>query len=153
MGQMQTAEELKQLTPKQLKRTLGRPTKYNSTVLVDSINYLSTYKELGQIVPSKAGLAIALGLDRGTVADWASHEDKPEFSRIVRALEAQQELDALNGGLSGELHPKVVALVLSKHGYHEAPEAATGVSITVNVDRTCGGVVVDGQVIDELGKD
>jgi DNA-packaging protein gp3 len=153
MGQELTADsedrldQLAKLTPKQLKRTLGRPTKYHSGLLPKAIEYLRTYKDRGEIVPSRAGLGKALGISRNTVTDWAGDEDKYEFSCIVHALDMQQELDGLNGGLSGELHPKIVALLLSRHGYSEGSQGGSGVSITVNVDRGCDSVVIEGEKV------
>lgn len=147
MGQLQTVDDLKDLTPKQLKRKLGRPTKYDSSILTKSIEYLGTYKDNGEQIPTRAGLAIYLGLDRETVTNWANDGEKPEFSRIIRALDAGQEVDALSGGLSGEYNAKIATLVLSKHGYQERPDAVSGVSITVNVDRGCKEVSIDGEVV------
>jgi len=146
MGQLQTVDGL---THKQLKRKLGRPTKYTQAILAKTIEYLSTYKDKGELIPTRAGLALFLELDRETVTTWANDKEKPEFSRLIHALDAGQEVDALSGGLKGTYNPKIAALVLSKHGYTEGSQAATGVSITVNVDRSCNEVSIDGEVVND----
>lgn len=101
----------------------GRPTKYSEEILLAAQQYLDGgYLENGDVVPQIAGLACHLKISRETVRDWASHDDKPEFSGIVSNLMAEQERGLLNGGLRGDYNASLAKLALSKHGYTDKIE-------------------------------
>jgi len=142
-------EHLAELTPKQLKRTLGRPTKYNSTILTKAIEYLRTYQDNGEPIPTKEGMALALGIDRRTLMEWNRDKDKAEFSHIVSVMDSQQARDIIAGGVRGDIPSKVVSLLLYQHGYSEASQGVSGVSITVNVQRDFQDLTIEGELVDD----
>lgn len=101
----------------------GRPTKYTDEILQSAREYLDGgYAAQGDAVPQIAGLACHLQISRETVRDWASHEDKAEFSGIVDELMAAQERGLVNGGLRGDYNATMAKLALSKHGYTDKVE-------------------------------
>ena len=60
----------------------GRPSEYTDEVVKKSIYYLADgYKELGDIVPSVAGLACFLGKSRRVMYDWGNRSS--EFMHIL----------------------------------------------------------------------
>lgn len=98
---------------------VGRPTKYNDELQRQADEYLSRLKELGHVVPSRAGLCCYLGIAKSTSYEW--EEIHPEFSDALRAVEVMQEHMTLNGSLAGALNPTIAKLVLSNnHGYSES---------------------------------
>lgn len=99
----------------------GRPTLYNAEMLRKAKDYLNNYKEFGgQVIPSVAGLAIALGVSKQVMYDWC--EIHPEFLDTLTAVKETQEALLLNKGLSGEYQPTITKLLLSNHGHHERQE-------------------------------
>lgn len=100
----------------------GRPTKYSKEILQKAREYLEEYKTLDQVIPSEAGLALHLELARSTVQDWGKHEDKREFSGILKKIQAKQEVVLINSGLTGDFNSAIAKLALGKHGYHEKQE-------------------------------
>jgi len=119
----------------------GRPTKYTAEVIRKATDYIENYESYGDTIPSIAGLAQEIELSRETIHTWAKDKNKKQFSDIIKALSYAQERKLLNGGLKAELNPTITKLVLSKHGYHDNPQANQGSSgITVNVNRS--GVVI-----------
>lgn len=107
----------------------GRPTKYNEQLLIDAQYYLDNYEEIGDLIPSIAGLAGELKITRETVRAWSLEEDKTEFSAIVKQIMIQQERKLINGGLGGTHNAMIGKLLLSKHGYSDKQE----------IDHTSGG--------------
>jgi len=100
----------------------GRPTKYNQDILSTALDYVTNYESYDDVIPSIAGLSIALGVHRDTIHTWAKDEDKKDFSDIIKLLSASQERRLLNGSLSNNLNPMISKLVLSKHGYTDKVE-------------------------------
>ena len=98
----------------------GQPTKYTNTTILETLTYIETYTDEGDIIPSVAGLAIKLGVARSTVYLWA--ETHAEFSDILGGLLAMQERILINGGLSNRLNSTIVKLVLGKHDYGDRQE-------------------------------
>jgi len=95
----------------------GRPTVYNDELQAKADAYADGgFVERGDVVPSKAGLALELGICRQTVAIW---EKFPEFANTLSKIAFLQERIALNGGLRGELNPTIVKLLLANHGYSD----------------------------------
>ena len=58
---------------------MGRPTDYNDAVLKSTKYYLDNLPE-DEVIHSIEGLADYLDITRATIYDWASQEDKKEFS-------------------------------------------------------------------------
>ena len=99
----------------------GRPTSYNEQVLAASYNYLENYNtEFQDLVPTVVGLCCAINRSRAIVYDWASHEDKAEFSDILSAISEIQEKGLVNGGLSSSFNPAITKMLLAKHGYSDS---------------------------------
>lgn len=108
---------------------MARPSEYNDKILATANEYLETYNSKYQhAIPSVVGLAKVLKKSRDTLYDWAKHEDKKEFSNILRQVVSDQELTLLNGGLSGEFNPAITKLVLGKHGYSEKQQVSATVT-------------------------
>lgn len=100
----------------------GRPTEYTEQILDLAEEYLATYEELGEVVPTIVGLCRHIGRARSTVYDWAEHKDKPEFSDIVTRVSELQELVLVNGGLRNELNPQITKTMMARHGYSDKQE-------------------------------
>jgi hypothetical protein len=100
----------------------GRPSLYNDDVLKQSRDYLVNYSKQGDMIPSIAGLSVALGVCRDTLYAWSADKEKTEFSDILKAILSKQELVLINSGLTGDFNPTIVKLVLGKHGYTEKKE-------------------------------
>lgn len=98
---------------------MARPTDYNPEVLERTKIYLATYKDQGDMIPSIAGLSCYLKIARSTIYDWASQEDKAEFSDILQEILSNQENVLINNGLNKKFSPEITKLVLGKHGYKD----------------------------------
>lgn len=96
----------------------GRPTKYNKNVQESAEYYINSgFIEQGDVVPSFAGLAVYLGINRSTLYEWCKNHAK--FSNTLERLENVQERLALAGGLKSEMNSTIVKLLLANHGYSE----------------------------------
>jgi len=101
----------------------GRPTKYTKALLEKAYKYIDGDWEVeDHPVPSVAGLCIYLKINRDTAYDWAAHEDKKEFSDILRDLASIQEFELTKGGLNGQFNPTITKLMLTKHNYSDKSE-------------------------------
>ena len=127
------------------RRKIGRPTTYSKQVLEITADYIQNYADHGHKIPSVAGLAVLLKTARETIALWAQEDDKKEFSSMIQLLMAAQEQALTANGLDGTYNSGITKLILSKHGYHDKEQANQGVSITVNVNRDSGSVVIEGE--------
>ncbi len=116
--------------------TAGRPTEYKPEMVEIARSYINThYKENGEQIPTIAGLAFYLNTARSTIYDWASQEDKSDFSDILEALLAIQEKQLINKGLSGDFNPAITKMLLTKHGYSDKQELdLTSKGESVNFD-------------------
>lgn len=101
---------------------MARPVEYSEEVLQLAEEYLATYEQKGEAVPTVVGLCRHINRARSTVYEWASHSDKPEFSDIVTRVSELQELKLINGGLRGELNPQITKTMMAKHGYSDRQE-------------------------------
>ncbi len=105
----------------------GRPTKYSKEMLEKAQHYANNHwPDYEDIVPSVAGLAYALEINKTTVYDWSNHDDKKEFSNTLEKILNKQEKMLLAGGLATSDHPDIksmnptiVKLMLSNHDYSE----------------------------------
>lgn len=102
--------------------TAGRPTLYTPELVKRARGYLTSFKDMGDMIPSIAGLACVLGVTRETCHAWARDPKKEEFSDILRELAQRQERELLSGGLSGNFNPTISKLVLARHGYSDRVE-------------------------------
>ena len=95
----------------------GRPTDYNEEVQAKADAYVDGgFADAGDVVPSRAGLALELGLSRNTLTNWEKH---PAFLSTLERVAHLQERISLNGGLKGDLNSTIVKLLLANHGYSD----------------------------------
>lgn len=95
----------------------GRPTDYNEAMQARADAYVEGgFIDAGDVVPSRAGLALELGLSRNTLTNWEKH---PAFLSTLEKISHLQERISLNGGLRGDLNSTIVKLLLANHGYSD----------------------------------
>jgi hypothetical protein len=73
-------------------------------------------------LPTVVGFARYLGVNKDTVYEWAKIDQ--EFSDIVKDILNEQEEKLINNGLGGLYTPKIVGMLLAKHGYAEKTESS-----------------------------
>lgn len=100
----------------------GRPTVYGPEVLKKARGYLTSFKDMGDPVPSIAGLACVLGVVRETCHAWAKDPNKEEFSNILKELSQRQERELLSNGLAGNFNASITKMMMTKHGYSDKVE-------------------------------
>lgn len=98
----------------------GRPTKYSDELQALADTYIFSYKDQGDVIPSRVGLCCFLGIAKSTSFEWA--DIYPEFSATLAAIDALQENVALNRGLDGTFNATIVKLVMANHGYSDKQE-------------------------------
>lgn len=117
---------------------IGRPTKYSDEIQAKADAYVDGgFADVGDVVPSVAGLAVEIGLTRETLYQW--QKEKPRFSDTLARLRCLQERLSLNGGLKGDMNSTIVKLLLANHGYSDKLEQAhtsPDGSMTPTVDPT-----------------
>lgn len=101
---------------------IGRPTNYSDEIISKVAHYIEHYEELGDKIPSIAGLACELGLTRETIHTWAKDPEKQVFSDIIKILLSAQERKLANGGLGSSFNSTISKLLLTKHGYSDRQE-------------------------------
>jgi len=95
----------------------GFATKYNSDTLLNADHYVNGgYIDLGQCLPTSAGLARHLKCCRMSLYLWA--KKYAEFNEVIESLNCEQEMLLVNGGLSNKYNANITKLMLSQHGYH-----------------------------------
>lgn len=102
--------------------TAGRPSVYGPDILKKARGYLSSFKDVGDVVPSIAGLACVIGVTRETCRAWGNDPEKAEFSAILSELAQRQERELLNNGLAGNFNAPITKMMLTKHGYSDKVE-------------------------------
>lgn len=146
--------------------TMGRPTKLTDALIEEVQGYLKTCVEdiheddggrLSYIdleLPSMAGLALHLDIDKNTVTQWCVLPTLPtedatveevsryalhkEFSRIVTRVQLEQERRLLNGTAGRKYDGKIAPLILShNHGYR----------MKSDTDITSGGQPLTVQIV------
>ena len=101
------------------KNPVGRPTKYNDELQAEADRYVYEWAEHDSI-PSRVGLCCFLGISKQTSFEWAKHY--PDFLATLEAVEALQEREAVNKGLTGDFNSTITKLVLANHGYSDKVE-------------------------------
>jgi hypothetical protein len=112
----------------------GRPTDYNDTIIEKANHYIENFDLYDDAVPQIASLALALGVHRDTLYEWAKDPEKSEFSDILETVMAKQEKTLVNGSLRGEMNPAISKMMLTKHGYSDKQEIDTNLNIKDSVD-------------------
>lgn len=119
----------------------GRPPKYEGDKTVDKVyEYINSCIDEIEIfdktvgdksnsyervlktkIPTLAGLALYLEVNKATVYEWG--KEYKEFSNALDDLTSLQEEKLLNGGVSGTYNSTISKLILSSnHGYKEKTE-------------------------------
>lgn len=100
---------------------MARPTKYTDDTIPQTLHYLANYdsEEVGDAMPSVAGLAVFLGVSRSSIYEWADDPEKAQFSDILETLLAKQEQVLFNRALRGDFNASIAKLALGKHGYSD----------------------------------
>lgn len=81
--------------------------------------YLQTFKDHGDVVPTAAGLALAIGVSRKTVFNWVN-ANREGMAELYETLLATQERILVNRGLTGEFNQGVTKMMLSNNfGYSD----------------------------------
>lgn len=104
-------------------KTFGRPSKYNKEIQLAADYYASEgFLEVGEVVPSAAGLACYLKISRSTIYEWK--DCFQDFSDTLGKIDVKQETITLNGALKGALNATISKLLLANHGYSDRQELA-----------------------------
>ncbi|WP_371865580.1 terminase small subunit [Neisseria yangbaofengii] len=83
----------------------------------------------GEALPTLAGLALYLGKNRSTLAEYT--RQSPEIAAVAEQVQTMQEIRLINGGLTGEYNAAFAKLLLTKHGYSDKQEIDhTGTAIS-----------------------
>jgi len=103
--------------------TAGRPSEYTEAKLMMARAYINGgWQETGDVVPQVVSLALAMGVSKSTIYEWAKDDDKKEFLDILTRVQHLQEQKLINGGLAGGFNPAVTKMLLVKHGYSDKVE-------------------------------
>ena len=118
----------------------GRPTDYTPDLVEKAWAYANGgWAEVGDPVPSIAGLACEIGISRETCHAWAKDETK-EFSDILKAIAKSQERQLVRGGLSNAFNSSITTMMMTTHGYSDAVKnelsGPDGAAIPVKIERT-----------------
>lgn len=82
--------------------------------------YIDDCTKFEDVVPTIAGLSLAVGVTRTTLYDWANEKSEryhEEFSYMLGDLLAKQERELLANGLQSVWNPVITKLMLAKHEY------------------------------------
>lgn len=101
----------------------GRPTSCTPELLDLAAAYVDGgYEEVGDLIPSIAGMACAIGVGRSTLHGWAKDKTSERFLDIFERCSEMQERKLVNGGLGGAFNPAITKMILTKHGYSDKIE-------------------------------
>jgi len=104
------------------KSNAGRPSDYTPEIVKKAWAYVNGgWEEVGDPVPSVAGLACEINLSRETLRLWAKNEDN-EFFGILNKIAQEQERNLVRGGLGGEFNAAITKMMMTKHGYSDKIE-------------------------------
>jgi len=102
----------------------GRPTKYSPKILKQIAEYMETYEENGEVVPTVEGLALFIDCGITTIYRWAGDDKHDEFRKALERLKNKQKQVLVAKGLTGDFNSAIAKLVLSaNHGMHEKQES------------------------------
>ena len=115
----------------------GRPTKYSQAIQKKASDYVEgAHIGAQDPVPSVAGMACYLGVNKTTLYEWAKVH--PQFSNTLDACKERQEKLALMGGLTNEFNASIVKLLLANHGYSDKQQlehtGAGGTPLNIRVE-------------------
>lgn len=94
----------------------GRPSKYNEEMLKKAEHYIiGGFSADEDVIPTMAGLALYLKVDKTTLYEWAKKHE--EFSHSLNRLNYHQEKITLNQALINKFNAHIAGKVLANHGY------------------------------------
>jgi hypothetical protein len=102
----------------------GPKTKYTEEFLRLCDEYMDSYQENGQPVPTIEGLALHCNVRRETLYAWDRDPEKTEISNTLDELRTEQKLKLLSGGIMGDFNAAITKLTLScNHDMHERTDS------------------------------
>ena len=107
------------------KKPVGRPSKLNQEMVNKANDYLIfDFKNVDDVVPSVAGLAIYLGVNKTTLYEFCDVKNDlgQDFSNTLTSIKEKQEKMLLSGGLVGGYNATITKLMLANHGYSDKQE-------------------------------
>lgn len=118
----------KKTVVKKLKKkvVMGRPTKYDASLVGKTKEYLLMCGREQTKLPTKQGLALFLGVDDETLNEWA--KTYKDFSATLKELMLTQADQLINDGIYGgkEVNSTIVKLLLqNNHGMKERTDLTT----------------------------
>ncbi len=121
--------------------TLGRPTKYDQTMLRKAQGYVQHCQKMKEM-PFIEELALELDLCDDTIVEWSKKHS--EFSATVKRLKMLQKLYLKRGALEKRLHPSLAIFLLkANHGLTESPPDTQPEPMTVVVKYVGAAEVID----------
>lgn len=113
------------------------PSMFNTEMCEKALAYVNGgYREVGDAVPSKSGLAVHLDISRPTLYKWG--RENADFQEILDRLSTRQERELINGGLTEDFSANITKMLLQPHGYSDL---ATNVHVGAD-----GSVLKDGTI-------
>jgi hypothetical protein len=106
---------------------IGRPSKYRDDIPERTLEYVKTFKKLGDLLPTMEGLVLYLGVPRSTLYDWAKQPDKQAFSDALDVLKQTQAKMLFENGLEGKYNSTITKLMLS-HNHNVYEKSAKEIS-------------------------
>lgn len=82
-----------------MKRPIGRPTKYNETMIDKVREYISTCGREQTELPTLEGLSLYININLDTILEWG--KKYPDFSGAIKELKQQQKAQLINDGMYG----------------------------------------------------
>lgn len=102
-----------------MSKEIGRPHGLTPEIMEKSKYYLMEgFLEVGNVVPSVAGLGCYLGLSRSTIYEYRDYSK--EFADTLNAILMKQEMMLMDGGLSQKFSAPITKLMLANHGYSDS---------------------------------
>ena len=108
-------------------KKIGRPSEYNNDVQDRADWYVTNFEQCGDVIPSRAGLCVFLGISRNTSYNW---EENKNFLHTLEAIQVVQEKKALSGGLTNTFNSTITKLVLANHGYTDKQQVEQTIKVT-----------------------
>lgn len=103
---------------------MSRQTDYSDAILQAARDYLLTYAQKGDVVPTHEGLADELHKGVKTIYNWA--KEHPEFQQVLDEILAKQGRLLQNKGLTKETDSGITKLLLSaNHGKREKTDVTS----------------------------
>ena len=113
----------------------GRPSKYtgDKDIVPKVYEFIEECKEK-EILPSKAGLGLHLGVTKETIHSWCNNH--PEFLSAIKKVEQFQEQMLMNESfMNGKNATMAIFLLKNNHGYKDKTEVDTTANVIWKEER------------------